>query len=88
MEADDWATARHPLRELMGDTLPFIDATPAADTQAEDIGGHIDQFLNRWHWRGERAVVRAELVELLELATKQAAVDPHATSTGTPSTRE
>lgn len=36
------------------------------DTLARRMGW----FLNRWHWRGNRAVVEGELLELIEWATQ------------------
>lgn len=34
----------------------------------DSVEGRIEVFLNRWHWRGPRDVVAAELRELIEWA--------------------
>ena len=33
-----------------------------------DLAAEIEIFLNRWHWRGDREVVRKELKELIAFA--------------------
>jgi hypothetical protein len=33
----------------------------------DNLAERIEQFLNRWHWRGDRKVVRQELEELIEI---------------------
>ena len=37
-------------------------------TIPDTLEGRIETFLNRWHWRGPRAVVRQELQQLIESA--------------------
>lgn len=43
----------------------FPDA-PAPSPEATDFDVRVEQFLTRWHWRGDRAVVKAELLELID----------------------
>lgn len=47
------------IRDLFGDE-------PSPERR-DDIDIRVEQFLNRWEWRGDRDVVRKELLALLAL---------------------
>lgn len=65
-------TRRNSRGEVLGPSL-YDDRSyderqidPVVPRVIEAPSDPVEVFLNRWHWRGPREVVRRELVELIE----------------------